>query len=230
MMLKILGWSTLTLLLVTGLTGCKGEPWFADKKPETPVATGATTKAEVLAELEAVIAPLKAAVYPPGADTTVFGDDTRHWINTALREAQAAYGDKDFGREALRDTAEEIRQIAREAANQERWRVVEAAIDAFEILGLESAMLARLDDRAKVMMAQPKVLVKGFMDDIEKKDIYVFLELIDRRTQERTRVTAREGDIFNGLRLVRIIGRNKSVLFEYIPIEGLFFEVEGVRS
>lgn len=229
-MTKVFYWTVPALLLFAGLQGCKGESWFSKKEPEAPPTFGATNKAEVMAELEPIIAPLKAVVYPRDENKPGISDDMRQWVLTALRDAQTNYGEKDFGREALRDTAEEIRLLAKEAAAQERWRLVETAIDAYEILGLESATLARLDERAKIMVAQPKVVVKGFLDDLEKKDIYVFLELIDRRTQERTRVTAREGDVFNDLRLVRIIGRNKSVLFEYIPIEGLFFEVEGVRS
>ena len=65
------------------------------------------------------------------------------------------------------------------------------------------------------------------MDDLETKQLTVFLELTDYFTGKIDRVQAREGDEFNNLRLVRVIGRNKSVLFEYLKVPGLFFEVQS---
>ena len=104
---------------------------------------------------------------------------------------------------------------------------VEAAVDAFEILSMESMLMSRLDQRAKTILAQPKVEVKGFIEDKEKNAIYIFLRVTDRATGKVKSVNVREGDVFNDLRVVAIIGNNKAVQFEYLKIPGLIFEVKG---
>ena len=117
--------------------------------------------------------------------------------------------------------------IAKSAAESERYKLVLACIDAIELLNMESRLLERLGARADTILARPVVRVRGFLDDHEKGDTYVFLELLDRRNGTVERYEARPGDEFNNLRLIRIIGRNKAVLLEYLRMPGLFFEVEA---
>ena len=102
-----------------------------------------------------------------------------------------------------------------------------ACIDAIELLSMESQLLKRLGERADVILEQPIVRVHGFLDDLEKGDTYAFLELINKNTGNVDKIEARVGDEFNSLRFVRIIGNNKAILFEYLRMPGLYFEVEA---
>ena len=210
------------LILVVLLTGCREMLQREEPPPEEPV--GPQTKEEVLAEIRPIIGPLRSTLAPGGTGITEMHRDQ---IMSGLRTAIITHGNTDFGKEALSDLAYEIMDIAKRAADAERHRLVLLCIDAVELLSVESQLLKRLGARADVMLEKPAVRVKGFMEDVEKKQTYVFLELVNRKTGAIERVEAREGDEFHNLRLWRIVGRNRSVLFEYLTVPGLFFEVES---
>lgn len=212
----------IVFLLSLSLSGCQELLQRPEAPPEEPV--GPQTKEEVLAEIRPIIGPLRNTLVPGAPGIT---DMHRDQVMSGLRNAILNYGDTDFGREALDDLAYEIMDIAKRAADADRNRLVLVCIDAVELLAVESQLLKRLGARADLMMGKPAVRVRGFMEDIEKRQTYVFLELINRRTGAVERVEAREGDEFHNLRLWRIVGRNRSVIFEYLPVPGLFFEVES---
>ncbi len=193
---------------------------------EEPVPEGPQTKAEVLAKIRPAIAPLRNTLQPgmPG-----ISDHAREQVMSDLREAIMAYGDTEFGQEALRELGYEIMDIARQAAGQTRHNLVLVCVDAIELLSMESHLLRRLGERADIFLDRPMVRVQGFLDDHEKDDTYVFLQLIDRRTGSEERVKARLEDKFHNLRLVDIIGRNRGVVLEYLRVPGLLFEVEAFR-
>lgn len=146
---------------------------------------------------------------------------------TGLRDAIMQYGSTEFGRQAFRDLAYEVQDIAKQASALEKYRLVLICVDVTELLSVESHLLKRLGQKADIMLDKPKVQVKGFIDDIEKKQTYIFIEIINYREGTLERMEAREGDEFNNLRVVRILGRNQAVLFEYLKLPGLFFEVEA---
>lgn len=203
-------------------SGCKDLSKPVEPPPVEPV--GPQTKEEVYALISPAIIPLRNTLppNPPG-----ISDFEREQVMTTLRNAIVNYGSLSFGQDALRDLGYEIMEIARQGSDAGRYKLVLVCIDAIELLAMESHLLTRLGDRANVIVEQPIVRVRGFLDDHEKGDVYAFLELIERRTGEIEKVEARVGDEFNNLRFVRIIGNNKSVLFEYLRMPGLFFEVEA---
>jgi len=210
-----------------GLTGCRIER--VEPEPPQPETQPPRTKEELLAELRPLVETLrKKTNLPPGAAPQRITETEREQVVSGLRDAKIRFGTEEFGQAALRDVAYEIADIAKEAAAQKRWKLVQAAVDAHAIIGIESHYLRRLEDRAKVNLARPLVEVKGFVNDIEKNDIYVFVEITNRKTKNRETIPAREGDEFNDLRLVKVARGNKSVIFEYLPIEGLFFEAKGM--
>jgi hypothetical protein len=116
--------------------------------------------------------------------------------------------------------------MGKQASSQERWRLALACVDAFDILQMESLTVSRLGDRAKTMMDQPTIRVRGFLEDKEKNSLYVFMDLVNRKTGEVEKVQAREGEEFGGIRLIRVIGRNQKVRVEYTRIPGLIFDVD----
>lgn len=216
------GLAALAALLFILAAGCE-----APKPPESAETPGPMTMEEVLAIIRPIIQPIRDTLQPPaGVAPPGVSDEQHEQIIAALRDAILHYGDTPHGREALRTLAREIEDLAKEARDVERWRLVSICVDAHDMLNMESVAIQRLDERARMMLARPKIEVKGFMEDREKNDFYVFMHVTDRATGTRKTVTMREGEEVDDLRLVRIIGRNKGVRLEYLKIEGLFFDIE----
>ena len=205
-------------MLAAMAASCKVEP----PPPPPPPPMGPQTKAEVLALVRPVIAPLRFSV----EGSTPLDNQARAVILQNLRQAVMEHGGKDFGREALREVGYEIAELGKEASADERWKLALFCVDAFDTLSMESALLSRISDRAEKMLEQPTVRVRGFLEDGVDKTLYVFMDIVDRRTGEVKKVQAREGEEFHGLRMIKVLGRNKQVRFEYIKIPGLIFDVD----
>lgn len=219
---------SIAIVLAAALAGCGEEAFW--KKPVEPQQPAPPSKEQILAEVKPAIEPFRDVLrpMPDGGRGPGLTGENRDKVINALRDAQIKYGNTDNGPAALREVGAEIAEIARKARDDDRWVLVQACVDAYEILNMKSVALERLDNRAKEILSRPTVEVKGFLDDKETGVTNVFLELTNRDTKEVKRITAREGDEFDNLRLVEIIGNNKAVRFEYLAIPGLFFEVEGV--
>lgn len=205
-------------VLAAMAASCKVEP----PPPPPPPPTGPQTKEEVLALVRPIITPIRLAL----ESSTGLSDQDRTVILQNLRQAVAEHGGKDFGRLALREVGYEIAQIGKDASTAERWKLALFCVDAFDTLSMESVLLSRISARAQEMMAQPTVRVRGFLEDGVDKTLYVFMDITDRRTGEVKKVQAREGEEFHGLRMIKVLGRNKQVRFEYIKIPGLIFDVD----
>ncbi len=208
--------------LVIAASGC--DDCRERLKPPEPEPEPPQTKEEVLAEIRPVIEPLRNSVRTGAASLP---DADREQMMWNLRNAIVAHGDTEYGREALRELGYEIMDVAKRAGMLEHHWLVLTCIDAIELLAMGSHLLDRLGERANVMLERPAVRVRGFLDDHEKSDTYVFLELINRRDGMVERVEARIGDEFHNLRLVDIIGRNRGVRLEYLRVPGLFFDVDA---
>lgn len=210
------------VLMIGIVSGCKPAP---PPPPPPVVPVGPQTKQEVLGLVLPALAPIEAVLaQPPGQGGMTEAE--RSGVMAQLRDAVAKYGNLPFGREALREVGYKIGEIGKKASTQERWRLALTCVDAFDILQMESLTVSRLGERAKTMMEQPTVRVRGFLEDKEKGSLYVFMELVNRKTGEVEKVQAREGEDFNGIRLIKVIGRNKKVRVEYINIPGLIFDVD----
>ncbi len=205
--------------------GCDKSFWQKASQPPQPAAP---TKAEIQAKVKPIIEPFKQILNSPQPEDQVpLPVETRNQVINGLRDAQMQYGQYEQGQETLREIGDEIAEIAKRARGQERWLLVEACIDAYELLNLHSEVLSRLDDHAKLMIAKPKVEVKGFLEDKQTNAINIFVQTTDRSTGKIKTTTRREGEEFDDLRIVRIIGNNHAVEFEYLKIPGLTFKVKG---
>lgn len=209
----------LVLLLLLSV-GCKD---LLRKEPPPPPPAPTPTKEEVLAQIKPLIAPLRTTV----SGGPVISETERYTMMASLRDAIVQYGTTENGKEALRELAYEVQEIAKQASALERYRLVLICVDVTELLAVESQLLKRLGKKADVMLDLPAVQVKGFMDDIEKKQTYIFLDIINHRTGTVERVEAREGDELDNIRVIRIIGHNQAVLFEYLKLPGLFFQIDA---
>jgi hypothetical protein len=213
------------LILSLGFFGCDVKSWL--KMPSGVQTAAEKPKEAILAEVRPIIEPFRAAVNAvPSPEAPGLTDAQCEEVLGKLRDAQAQYGAMSTGAAAFKELAYEIADIAKKARDNERWRLVEACVDAHQLLNMQSVTLQRLDARAKMMLARPTVELKGFLEDKGKGETYVFLQITDHVTQTRKTVKVREGEEFNDLRLIGIIGNNKGVKLEYLKIEGLFFEIE----
>lgn len=152
-------------------------------------------------------------------------DQNRRQVVNEIQQAVIRLSDEPNGPEALRALGYEIQEIAKKARDDERWHLVLACIDAFEVLNMESYLLSRLDERARAILEQPKVEVQGYFHDQNTDERYVFLKLTNRLTQEVTKERVREGEEVQNLRVIEIIGRNRGVKLEFTKIQGLYFTV-----
>lgn len=184
------------------------------------------TKQGVLDELNPQLAPLRASL---GKNVPGISDANSNAVLAAFRDAKLRYGDRDYAKEAFAEISNDVCDIARQARDEERWRLAMLCVDIHEILGMNSLELSRISERGKVILGKPKVVVKGVMEDKATNTSTVFVEVTDRDTQKVDIKTMREGDEDGKIKLVRIIGKNKTVRFEYTPIPGMFFDVSGVE-
>ena len=215
--------SCFMLVLAVAVTGCKKK----DTPPPTPQDMP-TTKQDITNELRPILDPLRAAVQKGKADPDYSMPlPDREETMSKVREIQRKYGDKDFAQEAFKDLGQEMKGLAQQAAGNTNWANVAACIDLFELLDLDSPRMEFLDDRAEENLGRPKVFVKGFIEDKERKDIFVLFETVDRRTGKVELHQLREGEETEDLRVVKVIGNFMAVRFEYLKIPGLFFDVKA---
>ena len=215
------------LLSLAGCSGCNLPEAPTPKPADAPLDENlAMTKQGVLDELRPRLAIMRAALQPGASGIS---DNNLNALLALFRDARFKYGDREYAREAFEELADDVSDMARQARDQERWRLAMLCVDLHEILGMDSMELDRIGERGRVILAKPKVVVKGFMEDKDSGSIAVFLELTNRETQKTSSKVMREGDEDGNLRLVRIIGDNQSVRFEYTAIPGMFFDIEGVE-
>ncbi|NLN93915.1 MAG: hypothetical protein GX130_11500 [Candidatus Hydrogenedens sp.] len=213
----------LTLPLLLLLFGCSD---VFKKNPPAPTVEepGPHSREEAIMLISPVINPLRNTLQPGGPGIS---ETDRQQLLFAIQSAIMTYGDNRYGKEVLRDLGFELQDLARQASAQERYRLVLICIEAAELLSVDSMYLKRAGSKAVTMLEKPKVVVKGFMEDMETQQLSIFLELTDYFTGKIDRMQVREGDEFNNLRMIRVLGRNKGVLLEYLKVPGLFFEIES---
>lgn len=220
-MLRKRVYAAVFVLAAMVVTGCNQAP----PPPPPPQPIGPQTKQEVLALVLPALAPIERMLAMP-PNTGGISEADRAAVMAQLGEAVAKYGSLPFGREALVDVGYKIAEMGKKASEQERWRLALVCVDAFDILQMESLTVSRLGDRAKTMMEQPTVRVRGFMEDQQTRSLYVFLELVNRKTGAVEKAQIREGEEIDGIRLIKVIGRNQKVRVEYLKIPGLIFDVD----
>ncbi len=192
------------------LAGCEA------KKPEPPPAEvpPEPTPQEIFNnELQ----PILSLLWGPLRGGPVYDDAQRAEAIAKLGPLKAKHSATENGRIALSNFTREIEALIREARNANRWRLVKGGCMAYAVMQPGSDRYQKLEERADLMLARPRVAIRGFFDT--NGELYVFLEVTDPVTGETTNYRVREGEEFHGvLRLVRIVGRNKAAEILYIPV------------
>jgi hypothetical protein len=223
------------LLVVTlGLgvvLGCTPPPL-----PPPPTTPELTTE-QIVAEIQQALTPMTSLVEPVG-NTVGWGadgagapalltDEAKAQVIAYLRSANEKYQGTENGKAALVQIRNDIVEMLQKARDQERWRLVMAGVEIYEMLNPGSTKMDRLKERAQVHLNRPEVVVKGFLEDKQKNDIYAFLDVKLHPSNEVHKVQVRKGEEFFGLRLVDIIGNMKGVILEYLLIPGETFRLRG---
>ncbi len=218
------GLSVVCMVCVLALVpACTGAP-----PPPPPPPTGPQTKEEVAKELRPILEPLREAVRQGETNPDhALGAMERQGIMDGIRKMQQEHGAKPFALEAFQELGLEMIELSRQAATNENWENVAAGIDIHELLALESPRMEFLDKQAQENLGRPKVIIKGFFGDVKKDGLFVIYDAIDRRTGKVKQYSLREGEEGDGLRVVKIIGDNMAVRFEYLKIPGLYFDVKA---
>ena len=225
-----LGSVILAAWLLFGYSGCTRES--APSAPPPGVAPTVDEAQAIAAELRQLLAPVTSSIAPAGsgvpeeataAAQDLLTDDVRAQVVGSLKVSREKYGNSEKGREAIAQVCVEIEKMMQEARDQQRWGVVLGGVEAYE--ALTGIVKERSKERAEMYLSRPKVKLKGFLDDIEKNDLYAFLKITLRPSREVKQVQVRAGEEFEGLRFVRIIGNRKGVLLEYLDTPGDTFQV-----
>ncbi len=197
----------------------------------SPEEAGARQEAS-MQELRQALAPITAVLDASGYGEAgqqspgFLSDEARAQAITAVREAKKKCENSEEGRAALTAFGHDITAMLQRARDADRWRVVLALIDAYEIVAGEMpTRMVRLRERAQINFDRPVVEVKGFFDDLATGHTYVFLSLRDRSTGEVHIVQARVGDEFHELKLLNIIGKKRGVELEYLKVPDETFRV-----
>jgi len=198
----------------------------APKAPEEP--TPEAIAAQIRPALEPYRRLLRQKIGPGGtgaADGLSGGDQKR--VREELKAAKQKFQHTENGKQAIRMVTHDVEEMIRNARDQSRWRIVKECIETWRILSPGSPKMDRIEERADLHLRQPRVFVKGFFDDEETGDTYVFLEVTERPSKKRHDLRARVGDVFFHVRLLDIVGDNKGVKLEYLLIPGTIWEVMG---
>jgi len=222
------------LVLMALICGCgqHGETTSA-----TPGPTPELTTEQILSELHQGVSPLTSLVVPV-PNVVGWGHDgsgapaqltpeVREQVLSFLRAAKMKYEATKNGKAALGQLADNLAANVDAAWKQERWTAVMCGIEAYEILVPASVRMARLRERAEVRANRPDVVVKGFFEDNDKSEIYVFVEVTLHPSNEVKHLQIRKGDEFCGLRFVDFVGKLRGITLEYLDIPGETFRAMG---
>lgn len=213
------------LVSVVALAGCRETLRPPPSQPPVPAAP-----ADVLAELRPLLTPmtslLVAADQGARAPRRLRGVD-KEQVLAGLREAKAKHQGSDAGKEALKQFSHEIIEMVRQAREADRWGLVLAGVDAYEVLNEPSPRMERLRKRALIHFNRPRVAVKGYFDDLAMGEVYAFLQVSMRDKDEVHMVQVRPGDEFLGLRFIDFVGNKKGVELEYLKAPNDTFKVMG---
>ncbi len=136
--------------------------------------------------------------------------------------------------EAIGRLERDLTELIPQARDAERWGVVKGAIVAYNVLNPNSDRYNRLEERADMYRERPQVEVTGFMD--VDGVLYTFMRVRDPLSNRVESYRVREGEEFHEtekygitLRLLRVIGNQRAVEIEYIPVQEPW-EVPGPRN
>jgi hypothetical protein len=207
------------LLIVILCLGCQQQ---APPPPPTPAPPPQPSPEKIKGEIDAVLAPMQAALANPAA--VPYTDELKKSVLGGLQTAYTKNRASENGKQALAMVASDLETIISKARDAKRWGLVLGAIEAYEILSGGSTKMNRLKERAQLYLNRPVVTIQGFYDDKEKNETIAFLQVKLPNNKVKS-VQKKPGDEFEGLRFLDFVGDKKGVRLEYLAIPGDTWEV-----
>ncbi len=215
-----------SLMLLVLCAACEKEEVEEEPAPAQPPPQRVPSPEEIYAEIKPILRPLQAVA---NQESNTLPDEAVADVVQKLSAAKSKHEVTDSGKSALSRLRRDVENIIKKGRELEYWRLVIKACDAYDVLDPKNLKTRRYRDIARRQLAKPKIEIRGFLEDEDTGDIYAFLKVKLRDTQETKLVQVREGEEFlegeHTMRLVEIIGNNKGCRFEYKAIEGDIFEV-----
>lgn len=146
--------------------------------------SGSTTPEAIAEKIRPALDPLMRLAKAPTQDNgnfTYVDPDVCGNITAELKKLKSTYAATENGQAALAQIADELEEFIKRARDEDRWGVMLCAIDAHEELRPGMHLMRLLRKRAMLHAFRPHVVVKGFFDDNEHKESYVFLQVTLRK-------------------------------------------------
>ncbi|MFP4500258.1 MAG: hypothetical protein ACLFTT_04595 [Candidatus Hydrogenedentota bacterium] len=203
----------LSLVAILAIVGCNSEPEPepepVEEEPPEPTAD------EIFNELYGTVKVLWRPFDGPPLDEQT--------VDQAEQELKSAYSKhKQQDHEHLGDAVDQLRRrledLISKADDTGRYLVVKGGIKAYYALTPGSTRYDKLDHRADVLLARPRVKVVGFTT--VEDDTFILFRVRDTETDEVTMEKVRVGEKFQNypIRVEEIIGANQRVRLNYLPI------------
>ena len=203
-------WVVVGLVCLCVVAGCKKE------EPPPPPPPPPPPSAEQLRE-EALknLADILMVGMPVTSDV----------VKMRINDTKAKLRAEVNGDRAIRLITSDVREALKSAKDAEAWDSMIVLGDAWETLEPQDSRIERYREQALGEKNKPKVTVKGFYEDVNTREVTVFLEVFLPDKYEVKTVQVRQGDEFvDTLKFVDIVGDRKGVKLQYLPT-GEIFEV-----
>ncbi len=161
----------------------------------------------------------------------VLSDDARHRVVEDLKSWQERMGREVNGAAAVERLMATLEDRLRAARDDQNPGLTLLLCDLLEALGYASTRIDISREWARVYNNRPVVVIKGWFQQLDtpEEEIYAFCEVYLPETGEVHTVQVREGDEFDGLLFVQIIGKNRGMRLRYLATNDTF-EVYGPRA
>lgn len=197
------------LVALAAMIGCaEKEPEPPPEPPPPPPPTAQELRSQEMNDLQPIL--------QPGLDMT---DEE---IVGRVNNTRAKLRGEVNGEKALNLITRDIREQLNAAFDQEMWLVVMKGTTALGALEPDDPRLERYRETAQLELNRPKLTVKGFYIDPETQATTVFLDVFLPETQETVQKQVQEGEEFNDIQLLDIIGRQKGIRYRYLPTNKVY--------
>lgn len=192
--------------------GCNQAPPEPPPEEAPPPPTAQEVHRDIMSTLsvfQQTAASVGGGIGPAEKDQTV----------AAMRQVVGQLRATPNGPEGVDMARKDVEQLTKRVEEgDQRWMLLKGCIEAHHVIAPESTKYAKLEQRVDLMLARPRVIVRGFME-IDKQT-HAFLEVTDRKTNAVKTYKVREGEDFHDvLRVLRIIGKNQAVELLYKPVD-----------
>ena len=202
------------------LAGCDSQSPGAKSKPEVEREP---TAAEIRAQFDAVLQPLHAFVASADADSSVPPEMTAQ-LQTQLDERKKKFASAKAYREGTDGVVTKLEDSLRVARDRQNGVLVLYLCELIKYFDPGNSRVVRFEKWGETVKNRPVVTIRGWYEprDTTVRIIYAFLEVHTPEDGQTHHIQVREEEEFLGLKYVRIIGKKRGIVFEYLKTKDRF--------